>query len=78
MIELLEEPPNRLHIFWFVGNVWVLEIYPVADFLRKIVPDVSIAHHGISAGLVVVFHRDFFTDIFFCDAEFFLHAEFYG
>src|SRR3989344_739264 len=37
-VKLTENPPQRFDVFWFVGNIGMLEIKPVADALGQKFP----------------------------------------
>src|SRR5690606_20281587 len=77
VLNLFQEPPNRLHIFWFIGDIWVFHIYPIPHFLRQVIPYIGITHHGSFTRFVILFYRDFYSDVFFGDSEFFFGSKLY-
>ena len=78
VVQLAEQPPYRLDVVVFKGDVGVVEVDPVAHFAGDVVPQVLVAHHGFTALGVVFVNCDFGADVFFGDAQFFFNAEFDG
>ena len=82
VVELLEQPPQRLNIFIVVSDVRMIEVNPISHFLGQVSPLGSVGHDVLPAFLVVVGNGDivfafFVVDIGFGDTEFFLDTEFH-
>ena len=83
LIELLEQPPQRLYILIVVSDVRIVEVYEVAHLFRQVTPFLCEHHHILTALLVIILCRDVFlrcliVDIGLGDTQFFLHTQFYG
>ena len=78
VVELLEQPPQRLDITVVVGDVGVLHIYPVTHTVREVFPLAGKLHHIFAAGSVVVGHRNGLTDVFLGNAQRLFHTQLYG
>ena len=78
VVQLAKQPPYRLDVVIFKGDIGVVEVYPVTHLAGDVVPEVFVAHHGFAALGVVIIDADFGTDVFFGDAQFFFYAEFDG
>ena len=82
LIELLEQPPQRLDILVVISDIGIVEIHKVSHLLRQIAPLLCVHHHVLTTLLVVVLRRDVLVallvvDIGLGDAEFFLHSQLY-
>ena len=78
VVKLLQNPPNRFHVFGVVGNVRVLHVNPIAHGIGQLLPLPGKTHHRFSAGGVVVFDADGFTYVFFGQVQLFFHLQFNG
>ena len=78
VVELFEQPPNRLHIFGSIGDIGLVHIDPIPHLFGQITPYVCVAHHSFAACRIVLVHADRFSDIYFGNSEFFFHTEFNG
>ena len=78
LVELAEQPPERLDVLVVVGDVGVLHVDPVAHLVAQVGPFAGVHHHVLAALAVVVLDADGFADVFLRDAELLLHAELHG
>ena len=82
LIELLEQPPQRLDILVVISDIRIVKIHKVSHLLRQIAPLLCVHHHVLTTFLVVVLRRDVLVallvvDIGLGDTEFFLHSQLY-
>ena len=75
LIELLQEPPQRLDIAVLVGNVGMVEIHPVAHLLTELAPLGGVLHHVSATLVVVVVYAYLLADVLLTDAQSLLHAQ---
>mgnify|MGYP003295276372 CR=1 FL=1 len=61
-----------------VGDVWIVEIHPVAHLVRQVGPLLGVLHDLLAAVAIVVVHADGLADVLLGDAEQFLDAQFDG
>ena len=83
LVELLQQPPQRLDVFVVVGDIGVVQVYEVAHPLGQLAPFAGVGHHVFAALLVVVLCRDVarrlrVVDVGLGDAERLLHAQLHG
>ena len=78
LVELLEKPPEGFDVLVVVGDVGMLQINPIAHLVGQVRPLIRVHHDVLAAGIVVVIHADFLTDILLGDAEALLHTQFHG
>ncbi len=55
----------------------MFKVYPIAHLPGYFIPFILEAHHYLSAFEVVIFYGNFVANIFFCNTQFFLYAQFY-
>src|SRR5690606_1431079 len=58
------------------GDVWIIQIDPIAHLARDIIPLILIPQHRLAALLVVFLDRNLYPDIFLGNSKFLLHTEF--
>ncbi len=78
VVELFQQPPQRLDIPVVIRDVGMLHVHPIAHAVGQVFPLAGIFHHVLAASGVVVVYGNLFADVLFRDAQRFLHAQFHG
>ena len=78
LVEFLQQVPERLDILVVVGDIGVVQIYPVTHLFGQFGPLLGVFHHLAAAGGVVLVHRYLLADVLLGDTQHLLYAEFYG
>ena len=83
LVELLQQPPERLDVLVVVSDIGVVEVHEVAHALRQVAPLGGERHHVLAALAVVVLGRDIagrvgIVDVGLGDAQCLLHAQLHG
>ena len=76
-IQLLQQPPKRFYISVVIGYIRIVHIHPITHFTGKVFPLLSIFHHLLTAGRVIIRHRNSLSYIFFSNAQRFFHSKFH-
>ena len=76
-VELLEQVPQRLDILVVIGDIRIIEIYPITHLLRQVRPLFRVFHYLATASGVVFIYADLLADILFRDTEHLLYAQLY-
>ena len=77
LVKLLQQPPEGFDVTVIVSDVRVFHVHPITHFVGQVFPFLGEFHHILAACSIVVGHRNGFPDIFFRDAQRFLHAQFH-
>ena len=75
VVESLQEIPQSLDIFVVVGDIWVVEIYPIAHLSGEVAPHIGVLHHILTATTVVLLDGNLLADILLGDAESLLNSQ---
>ena len=77
LVKLLQQPPQSFNVTVIVGNVRIFQVYPVTHLMGKVSPFFRELHDIRAAMLVVVCHRNRFTDILFGNSKCLFHSQFH-
>ena len=83
LIELLQQPPQRLDVLVIVGDVGIVQVYEIAHLLCQLAPLLRVGHHVLATLLVVVLRRDEtgrlrVVDVGLGNAQSLLHTQLHG
>ena len=78
VVELLEQPPQRLHVLAVVSDIGVLEVNPITHAVSQVGPFPGVFHHLAAAGGVVIVYGYLHADILLGDTQSLLDAQLHG
>ena len=77
-VYILQKIPQCLDVSVVIGDIRIIHIHPITDFLGHRDPLFRVLHHLLAAGTVVFFDAYPVPDILFRYAQHLLHPELYG
>ena len=74
LVDLAQQPPQRLDVAVVVGDVGVLHVDPVAHLAGQLLPFLRVLHHLAAAGGIIFVYADLLPDVLLGDTEGLLYA----